>query len=52
MQIKYTGVSTNNLKNVDVSLEWNGITLLSGPSGSGKSSLAIDTIHAISEDEL
>ncbi len=51
-KIKYTGIKTNNLKHIDISIKQNSIQLLQGPSGSGKSSLAIDTIHKISEDEL
>lgn len=36
----------NNLKGVDLELELGTITAFSGPSGSGKSSLAFDTIYA------
>jgi excinuclease ABC subunit A len=36
----------NNLKNIDVSIPRNKITICTGPSGSGKSSLAFDTIYA------
>lgn len=36
----------NNLKNIDVSIPRNKITVCTGPSGSGKSSLAFDTIYA------
>ena len=39
------GVCTNNLKNINVSIKKNSITLLTGLSGSGKSSLAFDTIY-------
>jgi len=49
---KYTGIKTNNLKNIDFTLVHNKITLLLGNSGSGKSSLAIETIHKISFNEL
>ncbi len=48
----YIGVKTNNLKNIDFILPHNKITLLIGSSGSGKSSLAIETIHKISFNEL
>jgi len=44
--IRLTGVTTHNLKNVDVEIPNNKITVLTGVSGSGKSSLAFDTIHA------
>lgn len=48
----YIGIKTNNLKNIDFYLPHNKITLLMGNSGSGKSSLAIETIHKISFNEL
>ena len=35
--INVEGIETNNLKNIDVSLEKKGINLIIGPSGSGKS---------------
>jgi excinuclease UvrABC ATPase subunit len=50
--IKIKGISTNNLKNIDVSLLKNAINLIIGPSGSGKSSLAYDTIAKIGQHEL
>ncbi|QCH26946.1 ATP-binding cassette domain-containing protein [Clostridium tyrobutyricum] len=50
--IKYIGIKTNNLKNIDVKIEKNKITCITGPSGSGKSSLAFDTIYQISQNEL
>lgn len=46
------GIQTNNLKNVDVTLFKNTINLIIGPSGSGKSSLAYDTIAQIGLHEL
>jgi len=52
MKIEYRNINTNNLKNVNFSIEQNSIQLIQGPSGSGKSSLAIDTVYKISEDEL
>lgn len=48
----YIGIKTNNLKNINFNLLHNKITLLMGNSGSGKSSLAIETIHKISFNEL
>ena len=48
----YIGIKTNNLKNIDFYLPHNKITLLMGNSGSGKSSLATETIHKISFNEL
>ena len=48
----YIGIETNNLKNIDFMLAHNNISLLMGASGSGKSSLAINTIYKISLNEL
>jgi excinuclease ABC subunit A len=39
------GARTHNLKNVDVSIPRGSLTTVTGVSGSGKSSLAFDTIH-------
>ncbi|MDD4123000.1 MAG: excinuclease ABC subunit UvrA [Candidatus Pacebacteria bacterium] len=43
------GVRVHNLKNIDVSIPKNKITVICGVSGSGKSSLAFDTIYAEAE---
>jgi len=40
------GAREHNLKNIDVRLPRNSMTVVTGPSGSGKSSLAFDTIYA------
>jgi excinuclease ABC subunit A len=40
------GVSTHNLKQIDVTVPVNRLTVITGVSGSGKSSLAFDTIFA------
>lgn len=50
--IDFFGIETNNLKNIDVSLIKYAINLIVGPSGSGKSSLAYDTIAKIGQYEL
>lgn len=52
MLVEYHGISTHNLKNIDFSIGEGHIIVLKGVSGCGKSSLAIDTIYQISEDEL
>lgn len=41
-----TGAREHNLKNIDVTIPKNKLTVITGISGSGKSSLAFDTIHA------
>ncbi len=45
-QIVLEGVRTHNLKNLVVRIPKGRITVVTGPSGSGKSSLAFDTIYA------
>jgi excinuclease ABC subunit A len=45
-EIKITGARTNNLKNIDVTIPRNKLTVITGLSGSGKSSLAFDTVYA------
>ncbi len=45
-RIRVRGARQHNLKGVDVEVERGGLTVLTGPSGSGKSSLAFDTIYA------
>ncbi len=40
------GARTHNLKNIDVTLPPNALVIMTGVSGSGKSSLAFDTIYA------
>jgi len=44
--IQITGARTHNLKNINVTLPRNQLCVITGPSGSGKSSLAFDTLYA------
>ncbi len=44
--IRITGARQNNLKNLSLSLPLNQITVVTGVSGSGKSSLVFDTLYA------
>lgn len=44
--INVVGARVNNLRNVDVTIPHNSLTVITGLSGSGKSSLAFETIYA------
>jgi len=44
--IEVRGARVNNLKNISFSIPINLMTVVTGVSGSGKSSLAFDTIYA------
>ncbi len=44
--IEIRGARQHNLKNVDIDIPKNSLTVITGLSGSGKSSLAFDTIYA------
>jgi len=44
--IEIKGARVNNLKNIDVNIPRNTFTVITGLSGSGKSSLAFDTLYA------
>jgi len=44
--IQVYGARVHNLKNIDVTIPRNSLTVVTGLSGSGKSSLAFDTIYA------
>lgn len=50
--IKVIGARENNLKNITISIPKNKITVFTGVSGSGKSSLIFDTIAAESQRQL
>ena len=44
--IEIRGAKQNNLKNIDLSIPRDSLVVFTGLSGSGKSSLAFDTIYA------
>ena len=44
--IQVKGARVHNLKNIDIDLPHDCLVVLTGVSGSGKSSLAFDTIYA------
>src|SRR4051812_14707291 len=44
--IEVRGARVNNLKNISFSIPINQLTVVTGVSGSGKSSLAFDTVYA------
>ena len=44
--IQIKGAHQNNLKNLSLDIPLNNITVITGVSGSGKSSLAFDTLYA------
>ena len=45
-KIVIKGARENNLKNIDIEIPKNKLVILTGLSGSGKTSLAFDTIYA------
>jgi len=50
--IALRGVATHNLRGLDVDLPPRGLTVVTGVSGSGKSSLVFDTLHAESRQRM
>ena len=46
MSIEVLGARVHNLKDIDVTIPSYSLTVITGLSGSGKSSLAFDTIYA------
>ena len=51
-KIVVKGAREHNLKNIDVSIPRNALTVITGLSGSGKSSLAFDTLHAEGQRDI
>ena len=48
-RISVTGARANNLRNIDVDIPHGALTVVTGLSGSGKSSLAFDTLFAVGQ---
>ena len=44
-KITFQGIKTHNLRNIDIEIPKNKLITITGVSGSGKSSLAFDTIY-------
>ena len=50
--IELQGVSTHNLRHLDLAIPVRGMTVVTGPSGSGKSSLVFDTLAAEAQNRF
>jgi len=50
--INIKGARTHNLKNISLSLPRNKLIVITGLSGSGKSSLAFDTLYAEGQEDM
>ena len=51
-RISIRGARTHNLKNIDLDIPRNQLVVITGLSGSGKSSLAFDTLYAEGQRRL
>ena len=49
--IEVYGARTHNLKNIDIKIPKNKMTVITGVSGSGKSSLAFNTIYNVGQQK-
>ena len=50
--ITIEGITTNNLKSLNISIPYNKITAVTGISGGGKSSLAYNTLYSLCRQEF
>ncbi len=48
-KIRITGAKENNLKNISLDIEKHKINVVTGVSGSGKSSLIFDCVYAMAQ---
>ena len=50
--INVKGARQHNLKNIDIAIPRDKLTVITGLSGSGKSSLAFDTLYAEAKEDM
>jgi len=50
--IKIRGARVHNLKNINLDIPKNKLVVITGISGSGKSSLAFDTLYAEGQEDM